>query len=601
MIFMSIANRKKRLYYLNAFTEWIKRHNSEKRLILILSLLVGVLTALAAVLLKYLVEEIKIFLTAGFSVGNINGLYLLYPAVGILLTSLFVRYIVKDDISHGVTKILYAISQKKARIKTHNMFSSIFASSITIGFGGSVGAEAPIVLTGSAIGSEIGRRFHLRPNTLLLLVGCGAAGAVAGIFKAPIAGLVFVLEVLMLDLNMASLLPLLVTCVTSTCVSYAFYGTESMFSFSIDRVFSIHAIPACIMLGVFCGLVSLYFIRSMNWFEGIFAGLRNPWIKFVVGASVLGVLIFLFPVMYGEGYDVIAQLINNADASTIMHNSIFYDTENTLLLYLALVLIFKSFASTATNGGGGCGGVFAPSLFMGCVAGYVFSCLWNICGGMYSPLSTKNFALYGMAGLMSGVMHAPLTGIFLIAELTGGYQLFVPIMIVSAVSYLTINIFEPHSIYAMRLAKKGELLTHDKDSAVLTLMSVSALIERNYKSVNPEMDLGKLVSAISESKRNIFPVVDKSGALVGVVYLDKVRKYIFRPELYHRYLVSNFMEEPPAVLLTTDTMKVVAAKFEETKAWNLPVEDENGTFVGFISKSGLLSSYRQILVSFTSD
>lgn len=305
--------------------------------------------------------------------------------------------------------------------------------------------------------------------------------------------------------------------------------------------------------------------------------------------------------MYGEGYDVIAQLINNADASTIMHNSIFYDTENTLLLYLALVLIFKSFASTATNGGGGCGGVFAPSLFMGCVAGYVFSCLWNICGGMYSPLSTKNFALYGMAGLMSGVMHAPLTGIFLIAELTGGYQLFVPIMIVSAVSYLTINIFEPHSIYAMRLAKKGELLTHDKDSAVLTLMSVSALIERNYKSVNPEMDLGKLVSAISESKRNIFPVVDKSGALVGVVYLDKVRKYIFRPELYHRYLVSNFMEEPPAVLLTTDTMKVVAAKFEETKAWNLPVEDENGTFVGFISKSGLLSSYRQILVSFTSD
>ena len=405
----------------------------------------------------------------------------------------------------------------------------------------------------------------------------------------------------MLDLNMASLLPLLVTCVTSTCVSYAFYGTESMFSFSIDRVFSIHAIPACIMLGVFCGLVSLYFIRSMNWFEGIFAGLRNPWIKFVVGASVLGVLIFLFPVMYGEGYDVIAQLINNADASTIMHNSIFYDTENTLLLYLALVLIFKSFASTATNGGGGCGGVFAPSLFMGCVAGYVFSCLWNICGGMYSPLSTKNFALYGMAGLMSGVMHAPLTGIFLIAELTGGYQLFVPIMIVSAVSYLTINIFEPHSIYAMRLAKKGELLTHDKDSAVLTLMSVSALIERNYKSVNPEMDLGKLVSAISESKRNIFPVVDKSGALVGVVYLDKVRKYIFRPELYHRYLVSNFMEEPPAVLLTTDTMKVVAAKFEETKAWNLPVEDENGTFVGFISKSGLLSSYRQILVSFTSD
>ncbi len=602
---LRISVRKRRIRFYNGVTEWLKEHYSTKHIVLMLSLVVGVCTGVAGIVLKTLVEEIHHLLTHGFDESEMNWLYLVYPAIGILLTSLFIRYVVRDDISHGVTKILYAISRKKARIKPHNRWSSIVASSITIGFGGSVGAEAPIVLTGSAFGSNLGKRFHLPPKLIMLLVGCGAAGAVAGIFKAPIAGLVFVLEVLMLDLNMASLLPLLVTCITSACVSYAFYGTESMFAFSMDKAFSIDIIPGCILLGIFCGLVSLYFTRSMNWFEGIFARLKNRGMKFLVGAVVLGVLIYFLPAMYGEGYDVIRQLLDNASPDDIMHNTMFYGSDHMLLVYLTLVLIFKVFASTATNGGGGCGGVFAPSLFLGCVAGFIFAMLWDMSFalemGSNGYLSSKNCALYGMAGLMSGVMHAPLTGIFLIAELTGGYQLFVPLMIVSVVSYLTINVFEPHSIYAMRLARKGDLLTHDKDDAIFTVLNMQSLIEKDFKTVTADMDLFHFVGVISKSHRNIFPVVDASGRLIGVVTLDSVRNVMFRQELYRHYKVGSFMKEPPAVLSTIDTLKVAARKFDETHAWNLPVVDENRKFIGFISRSGLFNSYRRTLVNLTAE
>ncbi len=605
MKIVRISVRKKNVRIINGITDWLKGHYSTRHIVLVLSLIVGVCTGLAGIVLKTLVEEIHVLLTHGFDESEMNWLYLVYPAIGILLTSLFIRYVVRDDISHGVTKILYAISRKKARIKPHNRWSSIVASSITIGFGGSVGAEAPIVLTGSAFGSNLGKRFHLPPKMIMLLVGCGAAGAVAGIFKAPIAGLVFVLEVLMLDLNMASLLPLLVTCITSACVSYAFYGTESMFAFSMDKAFSIDIIPGCILLGIFCGLVSLYFTRSMNWFEGIFARLSKRWMKFLVGAVVLGVLIYFFPAMYGEGYDVIRQLLDNASADDIMHNTLFYGSDNMLLVYLSLVLIFKVFASTATNGGGGCGGVFAPSLFLGCVAGFIFAMLWDMSFalemGSNGYLSSKNCALYGMAGLMSGVMHAPLTGIFLIAELTGGYQLFVPLMIVSVVSYLTIYVFEPHSIYAMRLARKGDLMTHDKDDAILTVLNMESVIEKDFKVVTADMDLGQFVVVISKAHRNLFPVVDIAGRLIGVVSLDSVRNVMFRQELYRHYKVGAFMKEPPAVLSTIDTLKVAAQKFDETHAWNLPVVDENRKFIGFISRSGLFNSYRRTLVNLTSE
>ena len=600
-----IGIRRKEIRLNNAITEWLKGDHTEKQIVLMISFMVGLCTGLTAFVLKSLIEEIKHLLTSGFVADDTNLLYLVFPAVGILISMLFVRYIVRGDISHGVTKILYAMSRGRSRIKSHNRWSSVIASAITIGFGGSVGAEAPIVLTGAAWGSDFGKRFHLPPKTLMLLVGCGAAGAVSGVFKAPIAGLVFVLEVLMLDLSFSSLLPLLVTSITSVCVSYAFYGTSPQFDFSLNKAFTIDIIPGCILLGVACGLVSLYFTRAMNWFEGVFGRIKKKRYKFLLGATVLGVLIYFFPVMYGEGYDVINQLINEAPERDIMHNTLFYDNDRNLLIYLGLVLIFKVFATTATNGGGGCGGVFAPSLFLGCIAGFIFANLWDmgfdLMLGDSCYLSPKNCGLYGMAGLMSGVMHAPLTGIFLIAELTGGYDLFVPLMIVSAVSYLTINIFEPHSIYAMRLARRGQLITHNKDNAILTVLSLKSLIEKDYKAVEADMPLGKLVSTISKSHRNIFPVIDASGRLQGVVSLDSVRLYMFRPELYRQYTAGTFMKEPPAILMVNDSLKTVAQKFEETGAWNLPVVDENHIYLGFISRSGLFTSYRETLIKFSQE
>ena len=603
---MSIRWRRREVGLLDTVTGWATERLSSRQIVLGLSLVVGLCTGLVAFVLKWSIEEIRVLLTERIGTAQMSWVYLACPAIGILLTAIFVRYVVRDDISHGVTKVLYAISRRKARIKPHNRWSSIVASALTIGFGGSVGAEAPIVLTGSAIGSDLGKRFHLPRNTLMLLVGCGAAGAVAGIFKAPIAGMMFVLEVLMLDLNMASLLPLLTTSITSVCVSYALYGTGAMFDFSLENEFSIAIIPACLVLGALCGLVSLYFTRSMNWFERLFARLKKPWMKFLVGAATLGLFIYFLPALYGEGYNVVGQLMQNASADDIMHNTLFYGTgTRSLLLYLGLVLLMKVFASAATNGGGGCGGVFAPSLFVGALTGFIFAAFWdkllNIPDGREGFMSAQNCVLFGMAGLMSGVMHAPLTGIFLIAELTGGYQLFVPLMIVSASAYLTINIFEPHSIYAMRLARTGELLTHDKDSAILTVLNLGSLLEKDFVTVRPDWDLTKIVVAIQQSRRNLFPVVDAAGRFAGVMTLDDVRKYMFRPELYRQYRVRAFMKTPPAILTTADTLKAAMQKFDETKAWNLPVVDVEGRFIGFISRSGLFSSYRKTLVDFTSE
>lgn len=602
---LTMSWRKREIRLLNAVTDQLAGRLSPRLLLIFLALVVGLASGTAAFVLKTLVGLIQRLLTQNIVRGETSWLYFVFPAVGILLASLFVRFVAKDDISHGVTKILYAISRKRARIKRHNCWTSMVASAITIGFGGSVGAEAPIVLTGSAIGSDLGKRFHLPPHTIMLLVGCGAAGAVAGIFKAPITGVMFVLEVLMLDLNMALLLPLLTTAITAVCVSYAVYGTSPMFSFHIDKAFSIDIIPGCILLGIFCGFVSLYFTRVMNWLERLFGRLHAAWKKFIVGAGTLGILIYLLPALYGEGYDVISQLINNAPADEIMHNTFFYGHgPAALLLYLALVLLLKVLATTCTNAGGGCGGVFAPSLFVGAIAGFLFSNVWDLVLrlnlGSTGFILPKNCSLYGMAGLMSGIMHAPLTGIFLIAELTGGYQLFVPIMIVSVMSYLTINVFEPHSIYAMRLARKGELITHDKDAAILTMLQLERLIERDFAPVHADWQLDKVVAAICNSRRNLFPVVDLAGHLLGVMSLDSVRKYIFRPELYKQYHVRDFMKDAPAVLRPGDTLREATAKFDETRAWSLPVVDERGVFQGFVSKSGLFNAYRRTLVNLSS-
>ena len=598
---------EEKISLLQRFILWREKKIKDKHFVLILSFLVGILTALAACFLKFLIEYIKHFLTENFDSTGANWLYLVYPIIGILLTGLFIRNVVRDDISHGVTKILYAISRRQSRIKRHNTWSSLLASSITIGFGGSVGAEAPIVLTGSAIGSNLGSVFKMEHRTLMLLVGCGAAGAVSGIFKAPIAGLVFTLEVLMIDLTMGSLLPLLVSCVTAATVSYILTGTEAMFEFHMDEPFLMERIPAVLLLGILCGLVSLYFTRTMNWIEGIFRRYNNPYIKLLIGGTLLSMLIFLFPSLYGEGYDTIHMLLNgvtDADWDKVMDNSIFYGYGGLLLLYLALVVLFKVFATSATNGGGGCGGIFAPSLFLGCITGFVFAYFCN--GYSLAPLVSddlpeKNFALLGMAGMMSGVMHAPLTGVFLIAELTGGYDLFLPLMMVAVSSYLTIMIFEPHSIYSMRLAKKGELVTHHKDKAVLTLMNIESVVETDFEKVQPDMDLGAMVKVISKARRNMFPVVDGRGVLLGVVILDDIRNIMFRQELYHRFYVDRFMTTPPARIYVDDSMEDVMKKFDDTRAWNLPVIDREGVYKGFLSKSRVLNSYRQMLVDFSED
>lgn len=579
---------------------WRTKHLSEKNLVLLLSLLVGVLSAFAAVILKTFIHLVQRFVETQLVAQN-HWWYFVCPMLGIALASLFVKYIVKDDISHGVTKILFAISQRKSIIKPHNTWSSLIGSAITIGFGGSVGAEAPIVLTGSAIGSNLAKWFRLDQKTMMLMIGCGAAGAIGGIFQAPIAGLVFTLEVLLLDLTMTSVAPLLISSVTATAISYIATGETVLFKLLNYEPFALPRIPYYILLGIICGLISLYFIRGMNTLERwLKEHVRMLAAKILVGGLSLGLLIYLFPPLYGEGYDVIVQLINGDSQSAFALSPIagLGDSLWVLLAYFILILLLKIVAAVATNGGGGVGGIFAPSLFMGAVLGFVVARSLNMLG---INVPETNFALIGMAGLMSGVMHAPLTGIFLIAELTGGYHLFMPLMIVSVVSYLTIKIFEPHSLYAIRLAQKGELLTHHKDRSVLTLMKMDNVLETDLQVIAPDMSLGELVKVIASSKRNIFPVVDRRNRLVGILPLDEVRNIMFQPRLYKRFTVSQLMLYPQAVILDTMPMDKVMEIFEDTGAWNLPVVDEKQHYIGFVSKSKIFNSYREVLVTFSEE
>lgn len=583
---------------------WRKQYITDRQFTLFLSFLVGFFAAIAAFILHWIIEEIALLLTSKFDANTFNWMYLVYPVIGIYLTSLFVRYIVKDEISHGITRILYAISSKRSRLKGHNCWSSVIASAITIGFGGSVGAEAPIVLTGSAIGSNLGKLFNMDNKTLMLLVGCGAAAAIAGIFKAPIAGLVFTLEVLMIDLTMASLLPILISSVTATCFTYIFTGSDPLFFFHLDSAWPVERVPANILLGIFGGFVSLYFIRTMTACESVFGRIKNrPMLKLLLGAMVLSPLIFLFPSLYGEGYGSINILLNGkteAEWETILHNSPFYGNSEMLLPYIGMVLLTKVFATSATNGGGGCGGTFAPSLFIGAFAGFFFARVWNIYEiGIYLP--EKNFALLGMSAVMAGVMHAPLTGIFLIAEITGGYQMFIPLMIVSICAYLTIIIFEPHSIYGMRLARQGKLITHHKDRAVLTLMSLDSVIDKSFTAVSPELNLASLVHAISKSHNNVLPVLDDAGNLLGEIDITKLRHIVFRTELYHHFKVKQLMSQPEATLSVNNTMEIVMKKFDQTDSAMLPVLDNENHLLGYISRTHMYTMYRKMVADLSED
>ena len=582
---------------------WREDHISERSFLLILAFVVGVLSGFAALLLKFLISIIASTLSEHINITGANYLYLLYPVLGILIVGIYVRYVVKDNISHGVTRVLYAISQNKSRLKLHNTYTSVVASSITIGFGGSVGAEGPIVNTGAAIGSNLGSLFRMSPQILMMLVGSGAAAGVAGIFKAPIAGMLFAIEVLMIDLTTVSVMPLLISSITAATVSYIFTGYSPEFVFDQSEAFLTNRIPYTIVLGIVCGFTSLYFTKVIGKMESLFSKIHNPWYKFAFGGVILSGLIFCFPPLYGEGYEAITDLLTG-DPSTLFDGSVFYSLRDNVwfvLLFLLMIILTKVFATSATNGGGGVGGTFAPSLYVGCMTGFFFAYLINTLGLFPGDgLSCKNFALMGMAGVMSGVMHAPLMGIFLTAEMTGGYQLFLPLLIVSTISYCTVRLFVRYSIYTMRLAKRGELLTHHKDKAVLTLLKMDSVIEKDFAVVHPEMSLREMVHVISQSDRNLFPVTDDEGNLLVIVLLNDIRNIMFRPSLYDRMFVRKFMCMPPAKLEISENMEQVMRTFDKTNAWNLPVVD-HGKYIGFVSKSKIFNSYRRVLRHYSDD
>ena len=594
--------------YHNRFTElwirivkWRERHFKENQFLIFLSLIIGIICGFAAQLLKFLIHLISGFLTAHINITNANYIYLIYPAVGILLSFMIVKFVIKDNVSHGVTRVLYAISQHKSRLKKKFMWASMLTSSITIGFGGSVGAEGPIVYTGAAIGSNIGQAFRLSPKVLMILVGCGAAAGIAGIFRAPIAGMLFTLEVLMIDLTAVTVMPLLIASISASVVAYILEGYNAEFFFSLSEPFMTKKIPYTIILGFICGLVSLYFTKMMFFSENVFAKIHRPYSKFIFGSIVVIILIFLFPPLYGEGYNDINNLLEG-DASSIVDGTFFYFDRHSIWfigLYIALIILTKVFATSATNSAGGVGGTFAPSLFVGAMTGFLFAYILNNLE-IGIELSQKNFALMGMAGVMSGVMHAPLMAIFLTAEMTGGYDLFLPLLIVSTLSYMTIKAFIPYSIYSLRLAKTGELMTHAKDKTVLTLLSIESLVEKDFMTVKPTMTLREMVDVISKSKRNLFPVVNDEGEFIGIVLLDDIRNIMFRRDLYDKMTVNRFMAMPPARIQITDSMDKVMKTFDDTNVWNLPVVDNN-KYIGFVSKSKIFNSYRDVLRKYSDD
>ena len=584
----------------SSLTGWIKRQ-PEQRMLMILALVVGIGSGLAAVILKQLAHLIDAGLTNWIDSSYDNIFLLLYPGVGMLLSLLFVRYFIKDDIGHGVTKALFAISKNNSRIKPHNTWSSVLASSVTIGFGGSVGAEAPIVYTGAAIGSNVARKLGLSYKTMTILLGCGASGAVAGIFKAPMAGILFTLEILLFNISMSSMLPLLISTISATTVSYLLLGNEVAFASVVDN-FSMGNFPYYLILGVACGFCSLYFIRMTMYLEDRIKKISNPFKRWAYCALGLGILIYLFPPLFGEGYSSLGHMLQG-NPDNILEYSLFSDILKNykwvVPVYFIFVLVFKVFAMSFTNAGGGVGGTFGPTLIVGGIAGFIIARTINLTG--IHPLPEANFALVGMAGLMSGVMQAPMTAIFLIAEITGGYALLMPLIIVSITSLMTIRIFEPYSIYSKRLAKTGDLITHDGDKAVLTLLNTSELIERDFMIVGPEQSLRQLVDVVAKSKRNIYPVVDKNDKLQGTIFLDDIREVMFKTELYDKLYVCSLMKECEDTVCDTDRMDIVMDKFDRTGAWNLPVVDILGRYLGFVSKSKIFSSYRSRLQDVSHD
>lgn len=577
---------------------------SEHAYVLLLAVVVGLLSGLAAVALKTLVHYSGVLVTRVGALTPLGGnvMMLVFPLIGIALTVLFVKYIVRGDIGHGLPSVLLAISRNEGRLPAKNMYTSLIASTLTVAFGGSVGLEAPIASTGSAIGSNIGRWMRLSPKSVRILLGCGAAGAIAGIFKAPFAGIMFVLEVFMFDLSATTALPLLISALVAATVAYFLMGTDVQFHFEVTQQFGLSQLPFYVVLGVFCALVSIYFLRTTDRVEQLFARFRKPWLRVLAGGLVLGVLIYLFPPLYGEGYGMLTQLLHG-DNSSLFVNTVYgswSDNVLVVLLVLFLLIALKAVATAATIGSGGVGGTFGPSLIVGGLSGYFVAMLCNQMG--LPEQDTANFALVGMAAVMTGVMHAPFMATFLIADITGGYQLLVPLMVASAVTYLCVSPFERHSIYARKLAEKGDLLTHDKDASAWHLLDMSSLIETNFVIVRSGNTLRDLVEVIQTSRRNVFPVLSDDDKFLGVVVLDDVRKIIFRPELYDTVVVDDLMHPMSEgdLVRSSDSLLDVVEKFRIGDRYNLVVVDDDDNYLGFLSRANTFSAYRRF-ISDTSD
>ncbi len=581
---------------------WIRKtldKMPEQRRILLLAIVVGLGCGAAATILLKAIHFVQWILIGWFKTPESSLLYLVYPGIGMLIAYLLVRYLVRDNIGHGVTKVLLAISKNNSQIKPHNTWSSMLTSAITIGFGGSVGAEAPIVYTGAAIGSNIGRIAGLSYKNMTLLLGCGAAGAIGGIFKAPMAGVLFTLEILLFNISMTSILPLVISSVTATTVTYIFRGDAVAFHNTITP-FQLGNLPYYVLFGVICGFASLYFTRMTLKTEDKIKAIKNPWKRWLLSALGLGVLIYIFPPLYGEGYDNLTNLLNGNDSGALdtTYFPQLFSLPWMIPLFFAGVFFFKVFSMAFTNAGGGVGGTFGPTLFMGGILGFVVARSATLLG---VDIPETNFVLVGMAGLMAAVMQAPMTAIFLIAEITGGYELLMPLIITSAISYATIRSFEPYSIYTKRIAKQGLLLTHDSDQAVLTLLKVTDVIERNFTIVKMNSTLGDFIKDIAHSTRNIYPVLDGNSVMKGVVYLDDVKEDMFESSKYDTSYVYTYMKQPEAYVYEDERMESVMEKFEITKAWNLPVIDRDGHYIGFVSKSNIFSIYRERLQEVSHD
>jgi len=579
---------------------WRVKNIDDRKFMMFLSVVVGVISGFSAVIIKNSVHFIKNLLTNDFAQQYHNYMYFAYPAIGVLLVYIFTKYIIKKSVGHGIPTTLYAISKNHGRIKPHNMFSSVITSALTVGFGGSVGLEGPTVATGAAWGSNISRFFHLNYKQTLLLLACAGAGAMSAIFKAPIAAVVFVLEVIMLDLTIVSLLPLLFASVTAAITSYLFLGMDVLYPVEIIEKFSLEKLQYYIFLGVITGLVSVYFTRSYKFLQDWFDKRNNSFYKWLIGGSVLGLLIFLFPSLYGEGYEAINDCLHGTNEH-LFNNSIFYKLQDNMFwvfTIFALVIIFKAVATSLTFGAGGVGGIFAPTLFIGANTGLLFAQAFSYFG--FKELSYSNFSLVGMVGLISGVLHAPLTAIFLIAEITGGYGLIMPLMIVASISFATTRLFEKYSVYTYQLARRGELFTHDKDKIVLSILKVTKLIETNFLTINEDATLGDLVKVISKSKRNIVPVIDKENILLGIVFINDIREIMFDREKYDSVYVNELMYMPSPQVSPEESMEDVAKKFKLSSHYNLPVVD-HGKYIGFVSRANVFSAYRNLLKKFSDD